>query len=429
MSESQQETARVQRRTLGTLAASVVLGGLGISSAIATGGLLVAEVTGSDAASGLSQTAVVLGGAVLAVPLARISDGRGRRVGLASGYLLGMMGAAIVIAAAAAGLGWLLLLGLLLFGAAMAAGMQSRFGATDLAAPEHLGRDLSLVLWMTAVGAVLGPNLVSPAASLGRALGLPELAGGFVLAASAFLLAAAVVLRMLRPDPLLLSRAAAQDASAVVPPGQPALSLADSARVVLASPPATLGILAVVLAHASMIGLMAMTPLHLDRGGASLTVVGLVISIHIAGMYFFTPVMGALADRLGPHAVILAGASVIAASGVVAAVAPGSASGVVAAALFMLGLGWSACLVAGSALLTAATPLEVRPRVQGLSDLAMGVGGAVAGASAGIVFGFFSFTVLGLLVVLVISPVALASFSRRFRSPVVDEPVGSPPER
>ncbi|HJX43225.1 MAG TPA: MFS transporter, partial [Geodermatophilus sp.] len=200
------DTARVQRRTVGVLSGAVALAGIGVTVGITVGGLLAREVAGSDAAAGLGQTAGVLGAAVLAVPLARLSDRAGRRAGLATGYAVAVGGALVTVLAAVLSSLPLLLAGLFAFGASTACGLQARYAAADLATPERRGRDLSLVVWATTVGSVLGPNLAAPGADLGRALGLPALGGGFAVSAGVFAAVAALLLAGLRPDPLLLSR-------------------------------------------------------------------------------------------------------------------------------------------------------------------------------------------------------------------------------
>lgn len=399
----------VQRRTLAVLAMTAVLGGLGVAAVATAGGLLVAEVTGSASTAGLAQTLVVLGGAVLAVPLARTSDRHGRRRGLAAGYAIGFVGAVVVVVGAGLSSGVVLLGGMALLGGAMAAGLQSRFAAADLSAPSRVGRDLSLVVWMTAVGAIIGPNLADPAVASADALGLPALSGVFVWAAVGFAMATLLLVMGLRPDPLLLSRRGTPGSVQSQPPR---LGLRDAFGAITAVAPARLAFASLVLAHATMVGLMVMTPLHLNRNGASLSVVGVVISVHVAGMYLFAPLVGALADTIGRARVIGIGALLIGASGVIVATSPTSPV-TVAGALFLLGLGWSCCMVAGSALLTAAVAVEVRPSAQGVTDLSMGLGGAAASAMAGVVFGVWSFAVLGVAAALVIAPLTLATASKR----------------
>lgn len=195
--------AAVQRRTLGVLGGSVALSGIGVTVGITVGGLLAREVAGSDTAAGLGQTAAVLGSALIAVPLARISDRSGRRAGLAAGFAVAVLGSAVTVVAAVVSSLALLLLGLFLFGAATACGLQARYAAADLALPEHRGRALSLVVWATSVGSVLGPNLAGPGADLGELMGLPALGGGFAVSGVVFAVVAVALVLLLRPDPLL----------------------------------------------------------------------------------------------------------------------------------------------------------------------------------------------------------------------------------
>lgn len=405
--QSETNVRRIQRRTLGVLAISLVFGGLGIAGAVAAGGLLVAQVSGSDSFAGLGQTAIVLGGAALAVPLAQLSFRRGRRFGLTGGYAVGLIGSLVVVVGAATSSLVILLGGLTLFGGALASGLQARFAATDLSQASHVSRDLSLVMWMSAVGAVIGPNLANPASATAEWLGLPGLSGMFLWSAVAFLLAAVLLTLALRPDPLLLARIRGG-----VRPTQSrpkTHNMRQTFRAIRASRPASLAFGAVVTANAVMIGLMVMTPLHLKHGGGGLVIVGIVISIHVAGMYLFSPLVGILADRVGQVLVIAMGAVLLVAAGLVAAVAPGNAASLVGVALFLLGIGWSFCIVAGSALLTASLPLDMRPTAQGLTDLWMGLAGALAGALAGVVFGVWSYTVLGLVVAGLVIPLTIVT--------------------
>ncbi|MGY1723614.1 MFS transporter [Blastococcus sp. SYSU DS0533] len=377
------DVARVQRRTLGVLSGGVALAGLGVTVGITAGGLLARDVAGTDSAAGLGQTAGVLGAAVLAVPLARMSDGAGRRAGLAVGYGLSVVGAVLTVVAAAASSLLLLLCGLFLFGAATACGLQSRYAAADLAEPEHRGRSLSLVVWATTVGSVVGPNLAAPGAGLGEALGLPALGGVFVVSAIVFAVVAAGFLVLLRPDPLLLARSLGGGADGP----RPRQATGTALRAVWATPAGRLGITSVVVAHSVMVGVMVMTPVHMGHAGgpegAVLRLVGLVISVHVAGMYLFSPLVGMLADRVGaPSVVALAAGLLLAAAAVSGTAAPTDAVQL-GAGLLLLGLGWSCGLIAGSALVTASVGPELRPTAQGGTDMLMGLGAALAGVVGG----------------------------------------------
>ncbi|MEX5303770.1 MFS transporter [Kocuria sp. CPCC 205273] len=396
----------LQRRVVRVLALGQVLGGVGVGATLALGALLVTEVSGSPAWSGMAATMNTLGAALLAVPLARLARARGRRISLSTGAVTAMAGASVTIGAAVLSSFPLLLVGLALLGAGSALNLQSRFAATDLAPDETRARDLSLVVWSTTIGAVLGPNLFVPGEVLGRALGLPDLTGGFVIALVAQAAGALVYLTGLRPDPLLLAVADGEAAGA----GRP--SPAGGLAVLRSSPSARRAVLTVALSHAVMVALMSMTPVHLTGQGASLSLVGLTISLHVAGMYALAPVFGWLADRLGRRPVVLLGQVAFAAALVLSWLA--SASPVlVTVGLVLLGLGWSASTVAGSALVAEAVPPPERPQLQGVSDLFMNLAGAAVGALAGPVLALVGFDGLSAALLVLVGLVVLAHRGRR----------------
>lgn len=383
-----------QRRIVAILALATVLGGLGVGASLSAGALLIVDVTGNDALSGFGSTMNAVGAAIAGIPLARLAARRGRRIALASGNGIAVLGALAIIAASAVQLPPLLFAGLGVLGVASAVQLQSRFAAADLAVPEHRARDLSLVVWSITVGAVIGPNLITPGAVVGRALGLPELAGIFVFTIAAQLAAGLVVWFGLRPDPLLEARriaAAASDAPVSAhssPSPSPGRTTAAASRT-----PQFLAIALIALAHATMVGIMAMTPLHITHHGGSITLVGITISLHIAGMYALSPLFGLAAGRLGAVPVVLGGFAVLGLAALGTGFG-GESMLVVQLALVLLGIGWSMVTVAGSALLTEVTPLAARPRRQGQSDTAMNAAGAIFGAASGAIFAAGGFGVL-----------------------------------
>nr|WP_271213410.1 MFS transporter [Rhodococcus wratislaviensis]GLK40495.1 MFS transporter [Rhodococcus wratislaviensis] len=401
--------ARLQRRVVWVLAAGQVLGGLGTGVALSLGALLITRVSGSPAWSGMAATMGTLGAALLAMPLARLAQSRGRRISLSAGAAAAVVGGGIVVAAAALGTIWLLLGGMLAMGAAQAVNLQARFAATDLASAGSRARDLSLVVWSTTIGAMAGPNLFEPGEAIGRILDLPPLTGGIVIAVAAQTLGAVVYLLGLRPDPLLV--AAAQPSSSD-PAGHRATPQPDHVpeqrhlAVLRSVPAARRSVATLALSHAVMVALMSMTPVHLVEHGASLNVVGVTISLHVAGMYAFSPVFGLLADRVGARWTILLGQALFVGSLLLSALGSGNPVSVTIS-LVLLGLGWSASTVAGSALVSAAAPPAHQPRLQGVSDTAMNLTGAAGGAAAGLIlagvgFGGLSASLLVLVVVIVL---------------------------
>jgi MFS family permease len=386
-------TSERQRTTLRVLVASNALGGVATASGFAVAGLLAEKVSGSTALAGLVATSTTLGAAILAVPLARLARSQGRRVSLSIGYLIAFVGAALTILAAQIGSLALLLAAGCLFGSGSASNLQSRYAATDAAEPSRIARSLGLVVWATTIGVIVGPNLTGVGGSVGTSLGILALAGPYLFSVVAFGLSAATVWVGMR--------------SQVRPTKVERQPLAETFRQVMAIPHARLGLLAIATAHAVMVGVMSMTSVHLRHHGASLTIVGFVISGHVAGMYALSPLTGLLADRLGRIPTIGIGLGILAVAMTLAAVAPDDAHVLTGLALFTLGLGWSACLVAGSTLLSRSVPDDIRTSAQGLSDLTMGVLASLSGTAAGPVLAYLGFHWLAIFCGLLLIPVAL----------------------
>ena len=311
------DLAAVQRRAVLVLALTQIAGGIGMGAMLAVGALIALELSGSDTWSGMATTMITLGAAVFALPLASLSARSGRRPGLATGWALGALGGTVVLAASVLDTFVLFLAGMMLVGAGTATNLQARHAAADLATDRTRARDLSLVVWATTVGAVLGPNLIAPLAPLSRVLGLPELLGPVVATTAGFAVGAASTFFLLRPDPLrLATRRRGADT-----PTTGRLTVAAALRVIALSPAALLAVAGIVAGHTVMVAVMTMTPVHMSQHGAELTVIGLTISLHIAGMYALSPVVGRLADRLGRVPILLTGHGIL----VVAAAVSGTA--------------------------------------------------------------------------------------------------------
>lgn len=387
----------VRKNTLRTLSAAQIISGLGVAGAVPAGALLVLDISGSEPLAGLAQTFSVLGSALMAIPLANLTQRGGRRTALATGYSIGAVGGIITVVGGAARIFPLIFLGILLVGAASAASYQSRFAATDLAEERHRGRDLSYVVWAGTVGSVLGPNLVGLTSSMAHSLGLPRLTGPYLVACVMLIIGALVIFIFLRPDPYLFSRVEAH----ILLTGRKG-STRLALKTIRESKTASLALLAIVVGHIVMGSIMVMTPIQMHHYQDSLAIIGLVISVHIAGMYAFSPLMGWLSDKFGPPKVILLGVLILITAATIAGTAPMDGAGILGAGLFLLGLGWSATLVAGSTLLAQSVPIELRPSVQGASDLMMNGAGALAGALSGLVVAFGSY---GLLCALAVVPV------------------------
>jgi MFS family permease len=395
-------SAVIQRRTLRVLFATQVIGGTGSALGGAVTALLAAEIAGVGV-SGLAQSTGVVGAALFAVPATAIVHRLGRRPSLAAGYVCAAAGALLIVLAAMHASIPLLFAGTFLLGGSSAANYQARYAAVDLATPELRGRQLSLVVWATTLGAVIGPILAAPAGELLSRHGIPTLAGPFLFSALLFALAAVGLLALLRPDPAVV---AGVQASAGRSGG-----VREGFRVVRALLPARLGVAAMAVGHVVMVGVMTMTPVHIRSAGHdaahTLSIVGLVLSFHIAGMYALSPVFGWLTDRIGRRAVIVLGIILLLAACAMAGTAGQSPAGL-ALGLLLLGMGWSATLVAGSTLLSDAVPTRERAAAQGFADLVMGLAGACAGALSGVVVGSWGYPALTLLAALATAPLIVA---------------------
>jgi MFS family permease len=365
------------------LVSAQVLAGLGQSGASA-GALLALDITGRAALTTLPLALIVVGAAAAVLPVSALSLRAGRRVGLTSALAVASLGAAAVVLAGVLRSFALLCAASVPFGAGNAAVMLARYAAADLSAPVRRGRAIGAVVFATTFGAVAGPNLLGPAGDLAAALGLPPLTGLYGFAAVAFLLAALVLFAFLRPDPL--QRRTVTDTP---PPAARPL------RHVIVRPAAVAGLAVVVIANFVMVAVMAIAPVRMHDMGAGLTIVGVVISVHVAGMFAPAPLTGWLSDRLGPLPVATGGAALLIIAGVLAAAGGGTVG--LAVGLGLLGVGWNAGLIAGSALLASAVPAAERPRAEGAGELSMGVAAATATALAGPVAGAAGYAALGLL--------------------------------
>ena len=386
----QPDLQALQRRTVRVLTAGQVFSGFGLGSTLSIGSLLALELSGTTAWAGAAATFSTLGAAAWAIPLARRAYARGRRVALATGAAIAITGASLIITATALKFFPLLLVALFLLGAGSATGLQARFAATDLPANKSSARDLSIVVWATTVGAVVGPNLFGPGEILGAWLGLPEMTGPFFITILSQITATCIFWFGLRPDPLQTAQKLG-DAKAA----KPKLSIGTAIQTLREHPVAAYAVATIALSHMVMVSVMSMTPAHLEQHGASLAVVGFTISIHIGGMYAFSPIFGWLADKFGKIKTVLIGQTIYVAALLFAGIGMENEQSVLLG-LFLLGLGWSASTVSASALLSSSLPAEQKTNVQGMSDSLMNLSGALGGAVAGSIMAALMFVGLNL---------------------------------
>lgn len=397
----------LRRRSTWSLVSGVALGSTGHIAAVTVASIVAQHLGGSALWSGVAGAAVVLGAAGGAVSLSGLMVRRGRRVGLAAGYAIGVIGALIATAAVLASSLPLLLVGTFLIGFGNSSNQLSRYAAADLYPDHRRASAIGLVVWGATVGAIIGPNLVAPAGAVARSVGLPELAGPYFVPIVFVGAAALLCWLLLRPDPYDLADESARQHPDVD-------SVAVSMASVLRRPHVPVAIVALITGQVVMVLIMTMTPLHMTEHGHTLAAVGIVISGHTFGMFGLSPISGRLTDRFGSVPVILAGLATIALSAVLAAAAPAEGGALLFLALFLLGYGWNLGYVAGSALLTTDLAIAERTRLQGVTDALIWSSAAAASLSSGVIMAAANFAVLGLIGAgMIILPLSLTLARRR----------------
>ncbi len=406
------EREELARRTIGVLQLGVIPGGLAMTASFSASTLLADQMTGSETKASLAAVCLSIGGTLAGIPLAALMARRGRRFGLACGYLIGAVGATLALLSAFAGRYAMLVIGMVLIGTGQAANLAARYAGADLATDENRARSISLVLWASTVGSVLGPTVaLGLKSTFADTEGLSGFAVPYALALGLFVLAAGNVYRRLRPDPLHVLASDAGATSVKLP------SLAEAGRI-LAHPLGSIALIGMMLAQAVMVGVMTVSPIHMSQGDQNALVIGVMLSLHIAGMFAFSPYVGWLVDRIGGQIVIILGALILAVGAVTAARTDAEHATGLLAGLFLVGIGWSFCVVAASSLLTASFPVERRVSVQATADVLMTALGAAAGVSSGLAVEHRSYADLagwGAWAAVALGIAAAAMLARNFR--------------
>lgn len=396
---------QLHRRTLATVLISQSFGGAGLAAGISVGALIAQDMLGTEALSGLPTALFTIGAAITAFTIGRVTQRAGRRFALGLGFIAGGLGAIGVVAATQLVSPLLLFISLVIYGAGTATNMQARYAGTDLAPADRKGTAVSTAMVATTIGAVAGPNLIEPLGSLAESLGLPALAGPFLLAAVAYITAGLILVTMLRPDPFLVAQQIErQEAASTQTNDVPKID------VVTPTKPSRLvrvGALVLIISQIVMVGIMTMTPIHMRAHDHSMGAVGLVIGLHVGAMWLPSLVTGPLVDRLGPRITAISGGLILLAAGLVAALAPGESLAAIVTALILLGLGWNVGLVSGTTLVVHGTSPEQRAATQGSIDVWYQIFGAGSGALSGILMnatGFGALTIIGGIIALIIVP-------------------------
>ena len=388
-SEKQQQ---LYKRTLMVVVISQIFGGAGLAAGITVGALLAQQMLGTDAFAGLPSGLFTLGSAGAALIVGQLSQRFGRRSGLAAGFLAGGIGAIGVVISALTNSILLLFISLLIYGAGSATNLQARYAGTDLANSSQRAKAISMAMVSTTFGAVAGPNLVDVMGEFAISMGIPALAGPFILAAAAYILAGLVLLILLRPDPFIVAKAISDaqrtTSNSLLEENSNLLSI--NRRGIFA------GASVMVLTQFVMTAIMTMTPIHMGHHGHGLNEVGLVIGFHIGAMFLPSLVTGFLVDKIGRAVMAIASAITLLASGILAAMGPADSIVVLITALALLGLGWNFGLISGTAILVDATPPSTRAKTQGSVDVLIALSGALGGGLSGMVVAHSSYATLSI---------------------------------
>ncbi|HSL56777.1 MAG TPA: MFS transporter [Acidimicrobiales bacterium] len=413
------ERAELQRRVLRVLTAGQIVGAAALAAAVTIGAFVVQEILGEDTSwGGIATAMVTVGTGVMAQVLSSRMRRLGRRAGLQLGYALAAAGGLVAALGAEVGSLPIFLVGLFLFGNGQASNLLARYAAADLAPPEARGRAISRIVFASTFGAVLGPLLIGPGQWVGEELlGLGRYTGPWIIGAVCFALAGVNTAARLRPDPLVVAGGVDPRAGR---DGGPDLSSA--LRAIRGSSPARLALFAMIVSQAAMVAVMTMTPVHMKHHGHE-SLSPYVISLHIAGMYAFSPLVGRFNDRRGSVPTIAVGAVILGTSTVLAAVASQSEVWIFPA-LWGLGVGWNFGLIGGSSLLTSGVAVRDRVTVQGAADLMMSLCGGLAGFSSGFILASLGYPALANLATLAAAALVVAvavSHLRRDRAPTATE--------
>lgn len=384
----------VQRRIVATLFASQGLFSAAIIAAFTLMAIVAADLGGSESTAGLPITLSTAARAALAYPAGWMFDRIGRRLGLSIGYLSGALAMFFAAWSVSQGSFAGFLIGMAFFGGSQAASEQARYIAAEIYTPTNQARIIGTIVFAGTIGAILGPMLVLPSSNLSENLGLAAASGPFLIAGVLLFVAALVVFVLVRPDPLTISQEL-DKAQEALSDTRNEILVARSLRTIFRQPIAILAVAAMVVGQLVMVMLMVITPLYMDRHELGTQAISLVIMAHTIGMFAFSGVTGWLIDRAGRLNLIVVGALILIAACVIAPLS--SEIVILALGLFLLGLGWNFCFIAGSALLSDQLTSPERGRAQGTGEMAVAMGAGVGSISSGIIFAAGGYLALGVV--------------------------------
>lgn len=371
-----------EKKIVGTLFASQSLFSASVILIFSVSSIEAVRLAGGNAQwTGVPSTVSLIASALISYPIGRFMDRFGRRIGLALGHLIGMIGAFIAAGAILLESLPLYLFAIFLLGLSRGPLELSRYAAADASPKERRARAISWVVFGGTVGSLSGPTLIGVANRYAPVFGLPEAAAPWAMAGLFFALGIVIVLALLWPDPLTIAKhiQAGEDAHATQPP-----AIARPTSDVIRDPRAQTAVLAMIFSQLAMVIVMTITPLHMHDNSHAITAISWVILWHTLGMFGFSFFTGWLADKIGRSTTILAGGIITTLACIIAPFSTGVEW--LALALFLLGLGWNFCFVAGSTLLDESLNPAEKGRVQGGADAIVKVASGIGSLGSGFLF-------------------------------------------
>ncbi|MBI3979607.1 MAG: MFS transporter [Chloroflexi bacterium] len=355
----------IKRNTL-FLAITQALVGMAMQMVPTLTGLMVVQLLGSAALAGIGTSIQGVSRFLVAYPIGKIMDVYGRRVGLALGLSVSLVGSVWLGISMLWASFAVFLAGMFILGLGTGAVQQLRLAAADMYPPSRRAEGLGYVLTGALVGALGGPLLITMAQAAARRLEMDPLALTWIFVPVVIVPCIALVL-LVRPDPREIGAHLERYYPDYVPPVHDA-----GARVTMdlgafiRHYPRQVAFVCSFATQGNMALMMVMTALVLAHHGHSLPSISLSVAIHVIGMFGLSLPLGSLADRIGRRAVMLAGVVLAGAGTLLVPVTPDY--WVVTAGIFLVGLGWSCVNVAASALLVDTTAPAERGQAIGIND-------------------------------------------------------------
>jgi MFS family permease len=398
-----------RQRLTGALFISQSLFSAAMIAAFTLTPILAAELGGSDSVAGVPNTLTLLGRAAAAYPIGWLFDKVGRRLGLSVGFVLALAGALLTVWAVMNGSFIGFCAGAALMGMGRGGSDQARYVAAEVQTADRRAKVIGLIVFAGTVGAIGGPALVGPSARLAEAWGYLGDTGPYLAAIGLYAIGLLTIFIFLRPDPLTVSQALEAES-----PNKEADGPVRQLTQIFRQPTVLLAVAAMAIGQLVMALIMVITPLHMDHNNHTTESVSLVIMAHTLGMFGLSSVTGWLIDRYGRIPLIVAGSAILIISGLLAPLSVAVPN--LALALFLLGLGWNFCFIAGSSLLADALAARERARAQGASEVLVSLATGVGSLGTGALFGQGGMTAVAAVgIALSLLLVALLFWFNRFQ--------------